>query len=53
MPNFNITNVLTVLLVYIDLFKSGRQHKTDNWEELICPLPFYIALFHFKHSYSS
>ena len=38
--------VLSVLLEYIDLFKSEWQHKTNIWEGLPCPLPFYIAVVH-------
>ena len=38
--------VLSVLLEYIDLFKSEWQHKTNIWEGLLCPLPFYIAVVH-------
>ena len=28
-----------------------RQHETNIWEGLPCPLQFYIAVFHFKRSY--
>ena len=42
------TNVLIVLLEYIDLFtESEWQHETNIWEELFelpCPLPFYIFI---------
>ena len=41
--------MLIVLLEYSDLFQSEWQHKTRIWEGLPCPLPFYIAAFHFKH----
>ena len=44
-------NVPIVLLEYINLFQSKWQHETNIWEELICPLPYYIAMFHFKHNY--
>ena len=43
------SNVLIVLLEYIDLFQSEGQHETNIWEGLPCPLPFYIAVFHYKH----
>ena len=44
-------NVLTAVLEYIDLFQSECQHKANIQEKLPCPLPFYIAMFHIKHSY--
>ena len=44
-------NVLIILLEYTNLFQSEWQHETNIWEGLPCPLPFYIAVFHFKHSY--
>ena len=37
--------------VYSDLFTLEWQHKTSIWEGLPCPLPFYITIFHFKHSF--
>ena len=43
--------MLIVLLEYINLFQSERQHETNIWEGLSCPLPFYIAVFQFQHSY--
>ena len=53
MPFFNKAklNVLIILLEYINLFQSEWQHETNIWEGLPCALPFYIAVFHFKHSY--
>ena len=44
-------NVMIVLLEYIDLFQSEWQHETNIWEGLPYSLPFYIAVFYFKHSY--
>ena len=44
-------NVLVALLEYIDLFQSAWQYQTNICEGLPCPLPFYIAVFYFKHSY--
>ena len=43
------TNVLVVLLEYIDLFWSKWQQETNIWEGLPFPIPFYIAVFHFKY----
>ena len=34
------------LLEYIDLFQSEWQHEANIWEELPCPLSFYIAIVH-------
>ena len=42
-------NVVIVLLEFIDLLQFEGQHETNIWEGLPCPLPFYIAVFHFKH----
>ena len=45
------SNVLIVLLEYIDLSQSKWQYETNIWEGLPCPLPFYIAVFHSKQNY--
>ena len=51
MPILTRPNMLNILLEYIDLFQSKCKHETNIWEGLPCPLPFYIAAFHFKYSY--
>ena len=40
-------NLLIVLLEYIDCFQSEWQHEPNILQGLPCPLPFYIAVFHF------
>ena len=42
--------MLIVLLEYIDFLVLVKNETTIR-EGLTCPLPFYIAVFHYNHSY--
>ena len=55
MPIVNKTKCAGFSIRVYRSFQSELQHETNIWEELSlpCPLPFYIAVFHFKHSYCS
>ena len=46
MPIFNKTKSVDCSIRVYRSFQSEWQHEANIWEELPCPLPFYIVAFH-------